>query len=349
MRARRLLFGVFGRMPGSLWRNPGIVLSPLACCFLLVTHQASGEEAVYHMVNGDEPVAAASNGYVQEVRLSDEGGIDVHVETSLAPIGASGSYGSVRSGEVPGVPDDFALPQALVDRLKSDLSSWEAATLVLLWVVDRVKIDTSDTGPQDAVSVLDRGRGRCSGVANASVAMLLAAGFEARTVSGLLIGDDEAIPHRWLECRLPGAGWVASDPTLGLWTVTPRHIVFSDTVEAVPEIRVVISSGDGLDRLPHRAGRVVRPNRGADLVCRLPSVWHDLAPMAVLHGSGGEVLRARLDPEARFSDLLPGKWVLEVSVGDSVIERRELILRPGAVNSYTVQRLDKEPRWDSGS
>jgi hypothetical protein len=349
MRARRLLFGNFGRMLGSPWRNRGIVLSTLACCFLLIAHQVPGEEAVYHVVNGDEPVAAASNGYVQEVRLSDAGGVEVYVETSLAPIGATGSYGNVVSGEVPDIPVDFVVPQNLVDRLRPELSSWEAATLVLSWVVDRVKIDTSDTGPQDAVSILDRGRGRCSGVANASVAMLLAAGFEARTVSGLLIGKNEAIPHRWLECRLPGAGWVASDPTLGLWTVTPRHIVFPDTVETVPEIRVVSSSGDGLDRLPRRAGRVVRPNRGADLVCRLPSAWHDLAPMAVLRGSGGEVLRARLDPEARFSDLLPGKWILEVAVGDSVIERTELILRPGAVNSYTVQRLGIEPRRDSGS
>jgi hypothetical protein len=250
---------------------------------------------------------------------------------------------------VPDVPIDFVLPQKIVDRLRRDLSSWEAATLVLAWVSDQVTIDTTDTGPQDAVSVLDRGRGRCSGIANASVAMLLAAGFEARTISGLLIGDDDVIPHRWLECRLPGVGWVASDPTLGLWTVTPRHMVFSDTVEAVPEIRVVSANGNGLDRLPRRAGRIVRPNRGADLVCRLPAARQDLAPVAVLRGSGGEVRRARLDPEAHFSGLLPGRWVLEVEAGGSVVERRELILRSGDVNSYTVQRLDEEPLKDAGS
>ncbi len=349
MRARNLTDCIFGRMFGAPWRNRGIVLSTLACCVLLIPDQVPGEEAVYHVIDGDHPVAAAGNGYVQEVRLSDAGGVEVYVATSLAPIGATGSYGNVLSGKVPDVPLDFVLPRNIVDRLRPDMTSWEAATLVLSWVFDRVNIDTSDTGPQDAVSVLDKGRGRCSGLANASVAMLLAAGFEARTVSGLLIGEDKAIPHRWLECRLPGAGWVASDPTLGLWIVTPRHIVFSDTVMAVPDIRTVTSNGDGLDRLPRRAGRVVRPNRGADLVCRLGSAWHDLAPMAVLRGSGGEVLRARLDPEAHFSDLLPGKWILEVEAGGLVIERRELILRSGDVNSYTVQRLDREPRRNSGS
>ena len=328
----------------------GVVPGTLTCCLsLLIVGPASGEEAVYHLIGGDYPVAAASNGYVQEVRNSDSGGFEVHVATSLAPIGATGSYGNIVEGGVPDIPGDFELPHDIVVQLRPDLSSWEAATRVLSWVIDRVTVDSSDTGPQDAVSVLNRGRGRCSGLANASVAMLLGAGFEARTVSGLLIGKDDALPHRWLECRLPGVGWVASDPTLGLWTVTPRHIVFSDTVEAVPEIRVVSNNGSGLNRLPRRAGRLVRPNRGAELVCRLPSVANDLAPVAVLRGSGGEVRRARLDPEARFSGLLPGRWVLEVEADGLVVERREFILRSGHVNSYTVQRLDHDPTWDSGS
>jgi len=327
-----------------------VVLTTLTCSLgLLIAEAARGEEAVYHVVNGDDPVAAASNGYLQEVRASEAGGFDVHVATSLAPIGADKTYGDVLSGEGPYVPNDFVLPQAVADRLRPGLSSWEAATQVLSWVADRVTVDTADGGRQDAVSVLKRGRARCSGLANASVAMLRAAGFEARTVSGLLIGDQDAIPHRWLECRLPGVGWVPSDPTLGLWTMTPRHIAFSDTVEVVPEVRVVSNDGDGLDRLPHRGGRVVRPNRGAELVCRLPAVWHDLAPVAVLRGGGGDVRRARLDPEAHFSGLLPGRWVLEVEARGLVVERRELILRSGDVNSYTVRRLDDEPLLDSGS
>jgi len=325
-------------------------VSLLTCSLgLLIAVSVPAEEAVYHVVEGDLPVAAASNGYVQDVRVSGAGAVEVHVTTSLAPIGATASYAKVLFGRQPDVPIDFGLPPRLVDRLRPDLGSWEAATLVLSWAADQVRVDTSDNGPQDAASVLARGRGRCSGLANASVAMLLAAGFEARTVSGLLIGNDDPIPHRWLECRLPGVGWVATDPTLGLWTVTPRHMVFSDTVAAVPEVRVISNEGDGLDRLPRRGGRIVRPNRGANLVCRLPSVWQDLAPVAVLRGSGGEVRRARFDPEARFSGLLPGRWVLEVEAGGSVVERRELTLRSGDTNSYTVQRFDGEPSWDPGS
>jgi hypothetical protein len=247
------------------------------------------------------------------------------------------------------VPNGFELPRRLSKRLRPDLDAWQAATLVLEWAADHVAVDVDDNGPQDAASVLKRRRGRCSGLANASVALLRAAGFEARTVSGLLIGNDRPIPHRWIECRLPRAGWVASDPTLGLWIITPRHIAFADTVVDLPQVRVLTASGDGLDRLPRRDGRLVRPNRGADLVCRLTSGWGDDLPVAVLRGGGGEVRRSRFDPDARFSDLLPGKWVLEIESHGTVIERRRLDLRSGDFKSYVVEGESERRARGSGS
>jgi hypothetical protein len=307
---------------------------------LMMVSPVLAEEADYLLIAGDLPDSSSSNGYVQDVRKAAAGGVAVHVATSLAPIGANETYGDIAAGLGPVVPPGFELPRRLQAKLRPDLESWEAATLVLEWAADHVAVDTADVGPQDAASVLERRRGRCSGLANATVALLRAAGFEARTVSGLLVGDHGAIPHRWLECRLPGAGWVATDPTLGLWTVTPRHLTYQATVVNLPEIRVVAAGTDGLERLPRHDGRVIRPNRGADLVCRLPTQWWEDAPLVVLRGGGGEVRRTRLDPEARFSDLLPGRWVLEVEVGGLVVERREFILRSGDVHSYTVEPLD---------
>ncbi len=65
-----------------------------------------------------------------------------------------------------------------------------------------------------------------------------------------------------------------------------------------------------------------------------------MPPIAVLRGGGGEVRRSIIDPEARFSDLLPGRWVLEVEAEGAVIDRRELRLRSGDLQSYTVPSLD---------
>jgi hypothetical protein len=307
----------------------------LATLCLVFTSLSPGEEASYLLSGGDLPIATSSNGYSQIVHPVD-GGTEVRVATTLSPIGAGGTYADVLAGKAPEVPTGFELPKALLEDLRPDLDAWQAATLVLEWAADNVAVDVDDEGAQDAVSVLDRGRGRCSGLANATVALLRTAGFEARTVSGLLVGEWDSIPHRWIECRLPGAGWVASDPTLGLWTITPRHIAFSDTVEKLPEVRVLTASSDGLDRLPRHGGHLVRPNRGADLVCRLAPAWSHPDSIAVLRGGGGELRRARFDPEARFSELLPGRWLLEIVSEGRVVHRRQLDLRAGDFRSYVV-------------
>jgi hypothetical protein len=294
-------------------------------------------------------VSAAANGYVQEVHEANGGGFEVRVVTSLAPIESEGSYAGILATAAPDVPEGFELPKHLSKKLTPDLSAWEAATTILEWVANHLAVDIEDSGRQDARSVLARGRGRCSGLANAAVAMLRAAGFEARTVSGLLVSDAEVIPHRWLECRLPAAGWVPSDPTLGLWTVTPRHMVFADTVLEQPRVQVVEHGNDGLARLPRRAGRLLRPNLGADLVCRIESSVSVTEPLAVLRGGGGEIRRARLDPEARFSGLLPGRWVLEVEADGEIIERRAFVLRAGGYHSFTVKGHASRAQGGPGS
>jgi hypothetical protein len=309
---------------------------------------AAAQEATY-VVRGDQlPIAVASNGYVQSVTATADGGSRVHVAAVPSPIGAEGPYAAVAGSRNSILPEGFELPAELRSDLRQGLSAWEAATRVLEWAAERVVVDPDDLRPQDAVAVLERGRGRCSGLANATAALLMAAGFEARTVSGLLVANGDVIPHRWVACRLPVAGWVSTDPTLGLWTVTPGHVAFADTVDVLPELTVIDAEAGALDRLPERGGRPLRPNFGSDLVCRLVGAGGRVEAVAILN-NGGEEHRAVLDPEGRFSALLPGRWRLVVMANGEVIEDRQLDLMSGEVHSFTVTMSVSEQRSELGS
>jgi hypothetical protein len=307
---------------------------------LLAAGVVRADQAVYLMRGPALPRAHSVNGYAVELRDQTDGSVEVLVETSLHPIGARGTYSEIR-GSQPSVPAGFELPAELRADLRPEMAAWEAATTVLGWVSLRLELVEDDRRPQDAVSVIDRRGGRCSGLANATAALLLAAGFEARTVSGLLIDDRRAIPHRWVECRLPGAGWVPTDPTLGLWAITPRHVAFDDAVLEVPSIEIRKPSDDELLRMPRTGATLVRPNVGAELVCRISDPRPGSKAVAILL-RGTDRRLAVLGPEARFESLLPGRWLLEVEVDGRIVERRELTLKAGSVNSYVVQLPEVE-------
>ncbi len=303
---------------------------------LLAAGTAGSQEATF-LVRGDRlPVPVAVNGYVQDVVRIGPHTARVHVATSLAPIGAVGRYGDVLAKPSPAIPAGFRMPPELRSRLRGDREAYEVATAVLRWVAVNLHVDTDD-GPQDAASVLRWRRGRCSGVANATAALLLAAGFEARTVSGLLASAEGPIAHRWVECKLPRAGWVPTDPTLGLWVVTPDHITFADTVTSLPQVIPQESMTNLLGRLPTWRNRPLRPNLGSELVCRLVGgAKTGTSVVAILYGAGGEVHRGVLGPEARFELLLPGRWRLVVMADGRMVENRALLLSSDQVYTFNV-------------
>jgi len=319
----------------------------VAALLLAIVSAVCADDAIYLMRGPSLPEPRSINGYSLEVR-DGPGGVEVQVETSLIPIGARGSYAEVLSGDRPDVPDGFELPASLRSSLRAEMDSWEAATAVLEWVSRHLKLIDDDRRPQDAISVLARRGGRCSGLANATAALLLAAGFEARTVSGLLITGQVAIPHRWVECDLPGAGWVPTDPTLGLWTVTPRHVAFAGAVTNVPEIVVLEHPSGELHRLPRRGADLVRPNLGAELVCRLDDLRGGRTVEAWLQ-RGSDRRHAVLGSEVHFKSLLPGRWLLVIEVEGRVVERRELDLHAGIVHSYLINLPPLEGRAEVGS
>jgi hypothetical protein len=317
-----------------------------AVCLLGAT--TTGAHEARYLVRGAQlPVEVAVNGYVQSVTPGPDGEVLVKVTAPPVPVDSEGSYGGMDHLEAE-LPGGFEIPKTLRRELRPELQAFEVATGILRWVAVHLRIDEG-RGPQDAASVIARRAGRCSGVANATAALLVASGFEARTVSGLLVTEEGPVPHRWVECRLPRAGWVATDPTLGLWAMTSRHLAFVDTVTEIPELEVIQAGGGELEMLPRWRGRPTRPNSGAGLVCRLIGEGEPERAVAVLYGRGGEVRRAILAPEGHFEALLPGRWRLVVVADGKILEQRDLELAPSQTHSFAVSRSRAEPKQEVGS
>ncbi|MCW1931023.1 transglutaminase family protein [Pararhodobacter zhoushanensis] len=109
-------------------------------------------------------------------------------------------------------------------------------------------------GTQSPLATLDRGWGSCRDFAVLFAEAARTLGFGARIVSGYLydptgslIGSsDSGSTHAWAEIFVPGAGWIAFDPTnrsMGSGNLIPVAVV-RDVRQAVPVSGQFIGSAD---------------------------------------------------------------------------------------------------------
>jgi transglutaminase-like putative cysteine protease len=80
--------------------------------------------------------------------------------------------------------------------------------------------DRDEEGVQPAGETLAAGRGSCRDLAALLIEAVRSLGFGARAVSGYLFDpqaptESGGTTHAWAEVYLPGAGWIAFDPTHG--------------------------------------------------------------------------------------------------------------------------------------
>jgi len=306
-----------------------------------------GAGSATFVIEGARPVAQAINGYTQDVVSLGEGRWLVRVATGLIPLRAS-------KGRTPGedppagslyVPPGFGVPSALEEAVRRPGDPFGTAERVLRWVREQIRVVEDEQLPQDAISVLERRSARCSGLANAAVALLRAAGLPARPVSGILVAPEGPIPHRWLEVHFDEVGWVASDPTIGLWVITPRHVVCAEP--AVGELSVTVRSlaDDDLGVLPKIGGAPSRPVDGAVLVLHLQETAVGGATRGgrvVLSGPAGAHREADASDEVRFRALLPGRWTLRLEVDGTVVRAVSLRLAAGDVRSLVLSYPERE-------
>ncbi len=215
-----------------------------------------------------------------------------------------------RDPEALAVPAGLGLPREIGGLVAAAGSALDVLTGVVDFVSRRIVADELDGGPQDAISVLRRGRGRCSGRANLAVGLLRLLDIPARPISGLLLADDGPRWHRWGEAWLGRLGWVAFDPGASVGVVSVRHLPMEGAADglSLAGIRVEHVDERGYARLPQVDELRVLPVGGTTLRCRAPD--RDEVVRALLLGPAGDRWARQARGEVVFAGLLPGPYEL---------------------------------------
>lgn len=112
-------------------------------------------------------------------------------------------------------------------------------------------------GTQSPLETLDRGSGSCRDFAVLFVEAVRSLGFGARIVTGYLYNPNDTLvgsrdagsTHAWADVFVPGAGWIAFDPTnrsVGGSNLIPVAVV-RDIRQAVPVAGSFIGMSDALE------------------------------------------------------------------------------------------------------
>lgn len=101
--------------------------------------------------------------------------------------------------------------------------------------------------------VLENGKGVCQDYAHVMITIARGWGVPTRYVSGYLYVEDyvgnpirSAAGHAWVECLVPGLGWVGIDPTNN-WIAGDRHVrvaVGRDYQDVSPTRGILLGAGD---------------------------------------------------------------------------------------------------------
>lgn len=242
-------------------------------------------------------------------------GVLVTVSRTVHPFAVAPAYplphvAACGDAEALAVPASFRLPPEL--RWLAGRPGSAAARLVsvVTYVSQAVALDDRDGGAQDAASVLARGRGRCSGRANAAVGLLRGMGIPARAVHGVLVAGDGARWHRWGEAWLGPLGWVPFDPGAAVGLVSVRYIplVGSGEGASLAGVRLERIDERGYLGVPVRAGLRVLPVGGVTLRCVAPAGAPEIT--ALLVGPDGSRWARRGGREVVFGGMLPGRYRL---------------------------------------
>ena len=147
--------------------------------------------------------------------------------------------------------DDFVSGHGLDNAERDPLSALVCLSETLYGAFQYMPGSTSAVSPIE--HILESGKGVCQDYAHVMISIARSWGVPSRYVSGYLYVEDDvgqpipaAAGHAWVECRLPGLGWVGFDPTNN-WIVGQQHVrvaVGRDYHDVAPTRGIFHGGGD---------------------------------------------------------------------------------------------------------
>ncbi|MBI1946812.1 MAG: transglutaminase domain-containing protein [Deltaproteobacteria bacterium] len=136
----------------------------------------------------------------------------------------------------------------------------EVARLVR-FVFEHVEQKGLDRGYAPAVATLESKAGDCTEHSVLLSALLRARGIPTRLVDGVVVDQTRAGYHEWVEVYLDGEGFIAADPTFGVFPAGPERLKLAEG-STWPDEHVVLSLA---------AARLLKPGTRVDVLETAPA------------------------------------------------------------------------------
>lgn len=156
--------------------------------------------------------------------------------------------------------DDARIKRTANEVTKGAKDKRDEVARLVRFVYDHVEQKGLDRGYAPAVATLESKAGDCTEHSVLLSALLRARGLPTRLVDGVVVDQTRAGYHEWVEVWLEGEGFVAADPTFGVFPAGPERLKLAEGSTA-PDEHLLLSLA---------AARLLKPGTRVDVIETAP-------------------------------------------------------------------------------
>ena len=152
--------------------------------------------------------------------------------------------------------DDPRIQRAAADATRGAKDRRDEVARLVRFVHEHVAAKGLDRGYAPAVATLESKAGDCTEHSVLLSALLRARGIPTRLVDGVVVDQTRAGYHEWVEVYLEGEGFVAADPTFGVFPAGPERLKLAEGSTS-PDEHLLLSLA---------AARLLKPGTRVDVI-----------------------------------------------------------------------------------